>query len=109
MIVWELCDTTGVSGPSVQADGWTGCLGAEGVWSAAIQCLLSDENPLLSATSTDKMYQSLKQNSIWGLDANSAKQIQAANNTEIFANGDSGLAGTDVALGGPRPVQAGFF
>jgi len=55
------------------------------------------------------MYQSLKQNSIWGLDANSAKQIQAANNTEIFANGDSGLAGTDVALGGPRPVQAGFF
>jgi len=65
-------------------------------------------SPLAPVLQT-KMYQSLKQNSIWGLDQNSAKQIQAANNTEIFANGDSGLAGTDVALGGPRPVQAGFF
>jgi len=38
-----------------------------------------------------------------------SKQVLKANQTEIFANGDSGLAGTDVALGGPRPVQAGFF
>ncbi|EKX53312.1 hypothetical protein GUITHDRAFT_101017 [Guillardia theta CCMP2712] len=51
----------------------------------------------------------LHQVHIWGLDGNSAKAVSKANSTEIFANGDSGLLGTDVALGGPRPVQAGFF
>lgn len=40
---------------------------------------------------------------------NGAKESLSANNTEIFANGDSGKAGTDIALGGPRPVQASFF
>jgi hypothetical protein len=55
------------------------------------------------------MYQKLHAQHIWGLDGNASKQVLKANETEIFANGDSGLAGTDVALGGPRPVQAGFF
>ena len=55
------------------------------------------------------MYQKLHNVHIWGLDSNASKQVLKANETEIFANGDSGKAGTDVALGGPRPVQAGFF
>ena len=58
---------------------------------------------------TQTMYQKLHAQHIWGLDGNASKQVLKANETEIFANGDSGLAGTDVALGGPRPVQAGFF
>jgi hypothetical protein len=56
------------------------------------------------------MFTKAKQVHIWGMgDSNSSKQILEANNTDIFVNGDSGKAGTDVALGGPRPVQAGFF
>jgi hypothetical protein len=55
------------------------------------------------------MLSQLKAVHIWGLDNNASKQILEANNTEVFVNGDSGKLGTDVALGGPRPVQAGFF
>lgn len=57
----------------------------------------------------DKMFQKLKPVHIWDMHGNAAKDVLRANNTEIFANGDSGEAGTDIALGGPRPVQAGFF
>lgn len=69
-------------------------------------CLFS---PSLFLLIFQTMYQKLNNVHIWGLDGNASKQVLKANNTEIFANGDSGMAGTDVALGGPRPVQAGFF
>jgi len=66
--------------------------------------------PYLSCLfSKQKMYTTLNSTHIWSMDGNASKQVLKANQTEIFANGDSGLAGTDVALGGPRPVQAGFF
>jgi len=55
------------------------------------------------------MYTTLNSTHIWSMDGNASKPKLKANQTEIFANGDSGLAGTDVALGGPRPVQASFF
>ena len=71
--------------------------------------MLSVCPPLFSLLIFQTMYQKLNNVHIWGLDGNASKQVLKANNTEIFANGDSGMAGTDVALGGPRPVQAGFF
>jgi hypothetical protein len=55
------------------------------------------------------MFVSLKGIHIWNVHGTAAAESLKANNTELFGNGDSGLAGTDIALGGPRQVQAGFF
>jgi hypothetical protein len=62
-----------------------------------------------NSVSFAEMFTMAKGTHIWQLSANGAKAVTQANQTEIFANGDSGLLGTDVALGGPRPVQASFF
>eukprot|EP00290_Baffinella_frigidus_P005396 CAMPEP_0180130604 /NCGR_PEP_ID=MMETSP0986-20121125/7956_1 /TAXON_ID=697907 /ORGANISM="non described non described, Strain CCMP2293" /LENGTH=52 /DNA_ID=CAMNT_0022070387 /DNA_START=653 /DNA_END=811 /DNA_ORIENTATION=- len=51
----------------------------------------------------------MKGTQIWQLSANGGKDVMKANETEIYSNGDTGMMGTDVALGGPRAIQASFF
>mmetsp|Transcript_53364 Transcript_53364/g.141439 ORF Transcript_53364/g.141439 Transcript_53364/m.141439 type:complete len:135 (+) Transcript_53364:28-432(+) len=50
-------------------------------------------------------FTSLKGIHIWNVHGTAAQESLKANNTEIFGNGDSGMAGTDVALGGPRQAK----
>ena len=55
------------------------------------------------------MFTNLKGIHIWNLHGTAAAESLKANNTLIGDGADQGYAGTDIALGGPRPVQAGFF
>eukprot|EP00281_Chroomonas_sp_CCMP1168_P025192 CAMPEP_0206236318 /NCGR_PEP_ID=MMETSP0047_2-20121206/13652_1 /ASSEMBLY_ACC=CAM_ASM_000192 /TAXON_ID=195065 /ORGANISM="Chroomonas mesostigmatica_cf, Strain CCMP1168" /LENGTH=55 /DNA_ID=CAMNT_0053660647 /DNA_START=14 /DNA_END=181 /DNA_ORIENTATION=- len=55
------------------------------------------------------MFTQCKAIHIWGLEGTAGREALKGNQTEISGLGDSGMAGTDIALGGPRPVQASFF